>query len=343
MKACLTSKWVRKDEGASYARDCASFRGCCVQLWQKVHADPRSIQSVLVVGDSGSGKTVAFNGFLSAAEASPAFREWHLHANTLLQSFGCASMARNANSSRFVNVLRLELDSKHALVRGHFLPTLLEKSRITQRNAGEGNFHLLRYLPSLLTAEERTQLYLDEAVTEAEEGSPLLDSAAFWAALEHMGLGRGSVEGGELLRLVAAIHALQALSFVSGSGNTDPALVKSGSLEHCAELLGVTTAKLQLCLCQRRIMAGGGHRSIHEANLTVPLAEMCRDVLCKEVYEATFAWIVEHVNRRAPSDSGDVVKTLYAVDAFGFENLAAADNKVRSLHMSMLFWQHEIG
>jgi hypothetical protein len=102
-------------------------------------------------------------------------------------------------------------------------------------------------------------------------------------------------------------------------------------------------------------MAGGGHRSIHEANLTVPLAEMCRDVLCKEVYEAAFAWLVDHINRQAPSEeeqkvaavegeasSSTVVKTLFAVDAFGFENLAAADNKVRR-NVAELYERRAVG
>lgn len=301
------------------------------QLWQKVQADHVETQSVLVVGDSGSGKTTAFDAFLSATQAPPAFTEWYNAAQMLLQAFGNASMVRNANSSRFVNVLRLEVaqGGSGGILHGTFLPTLLEKSRITQRNAGEGNFHVLRYLSSLVSEEERRRLHLDEPV--AEEGKPLLDADAFWSAMEHFGLGRGSKEGGEILRLLAAVPNLSRLSFISGAENTDPAVVKGGSLEECAELLGVTVAALQLCLCQRRIMAGG-HRSIHEANLTVPLAEMCRDVLCKEVYEATFWWLVDRINKRSPTavDGSTPVKTVYAVDAFGFENISATENKVRA-------------
>jgi myosin heavy subunit len=41
------------------------------------------------------------------------------------------------------------------VTRGRFLPTLLEKSRITHRNPEESNFHILRLLAHHLTAEER--------------------------------------------------------------------------------------------------------------------------------------------------------------------------------------------
>eukprot|EP00952_Eustigmatos_sp_NYUAD-ZCMA_P008845 36700-Eustigmatos_ZCMA.PRE.1 len=92
------------------------------------------------------------------------------------------------------------------------------------------------------------------------------------------------------MAILASIRALHRLSFAAAEGadNTEPAVVKRGSLEEVASLLGVTVPALQLCLCQRRIMAGGQRRSVHEGNLTVPLAEMCRDVLSKEVYEMAF-------------------------------------------------------
>jgi len=77
------------------------------QLWAKVRSDEYqklATQAVLIAGDSGSGKTVAFHKFLSsineAGACSPAFWTWFNHAERLLSVFGNASMARNKNSTR---------------------------------------------------------------------------------------------------------------------------------------------------------------------------------------------------------------------------------------------------
>jgi myosin heavy subunit len=79
----------------------------------------------------------------------------------------------------------------------------------------------------------------------------------------------------------------------------------------------------------------GGHRSVHESNMTAPMAEMCRDVLCKEVFEALFWWLVDRINARERlvgevTEGEGALRTLNVVDAFGFENLKE-NNKVEQL------------
>jgi myosin heavy subunit len=143
-----------------------------------------------------------------------------------------------------------------------------------------------------------------------DDTSPSADADlhALWASLSHFGLTPGSPDARELLQALAAVRALARLQFssVEGGDGTEPAVVKAGSLEEVAGLLGVTPQALHLCLCQRRIMARN-HRSVHESNLSVPLAEMCRDVLAKEVFEAAFWWMVSRINARAPQASGRCV------------------------------------
>ena len=143
-------------------------------------------QSVIVSGESGSGKTEAskyvINFLIQANEvsvladsknsASPesatftsVIKSILVESSTILEAFGNSKTVRNDNSSRFGKYIRLEYSDNNQIISAFTETFLLEKSRIVIVNADERNYHvfyqLLRglssYNPSL-----QAQLKLDD-------------------------------------------------------------------------------------------------------------------------------------------------------------------------------------
>lgn len=75
-----------------------------------------------------------------------------LSCNPIFESFGNAKTVRNDNSSRFGRYIKLFVDMKNKEICGSFINTyLLEKSRVTNLNSGERNYHIFYQLISFDT------------------------------------------------------------------------------------------------------------------------------------------------------------------------------------------------
>ena len=98
-------------------------------------------QSVLISGESGSGKTETTKFFVnylisrqeklnSSVSSTNITYEQIKHINPLLETFGNAKTERNENSSRFGKFLQLNFSSKNKLIKNiEFKTFLFEKSR----------------------------------------------------------------------------------------------------------------------------------------------------------------------------------------------------------------------
>ena len=94
-------------------------------------------QSLIISGESGSGKTEATKlalGYLAAVAGSTSGVEQRiLQANPILEAFGNAKTIRNNNSSRFGKFIKIHF-GQHGAVTGASLTTyLLERSRVVLR------------------------------------------------------------------------------------------------------------------------------------------------------------------------------------------------------------------
>ncbi|CAH0473560.1 unnamed protein product [Peronospora belbahrii] len=115
-----------------------------------------SDQSILVSGESGSGKTEstkflmeylaqagANNLAASMAGKSPGgIAAKVLQTNILLESFGNARTLRNDNSSRFGKFIKLHFTSGGRLTGASIQTYLLEKVRLVSQSKGERNYHI---------------------------------------------------------------------------------------------------------------------------------------------------------------------------------------------------------
>ena len=94
-------------------------------------------QSIVISGESGSGKTEATKLALSyiahVAGSSTSVEQRVLQANPILEAYGNAKTIRNNNSSRFGKLVEVSLDSKARVSSAVNHNYLLEKSRVVVR------------------------------------------------------------------------------------------------------------------------------------------------------------------------------------------------------------------
>ncbi|KAF1785541.1 GAF domain-like [Phytophthora cactorum] len=126
-----------------------------------------SDQSILVSGESGSGKTEstkflmeylaqagANNLAASVAGKSP-------RTNILLESFGNARTLRNDNSSRFGKFIKLHFTSGGRLTGASIQTYLLEKVRLVSQSKGERNYHIFYEMAIGAAPAARKRWFLD--------------------------------------------------------------------------------------------------------------------------------------------------------------------------------------
>ncbi|KAJ3623663.1 hypothetical protein Zmor_004340 [Zophobas morio] len=127
--------------------------------------------SIIVSGESGSGKTVSCRYLLEYFASVIPFShheilgksviEQHLLSTGLiLESFGNASTLRNANSSRFGKYIRVQLDESLKICGARVDTYLLEKTRVIAHAFGEKTFHIFYQLCAGGTQEQRSRYFL---------------------------------------------------------------------------------------------------------------------------------------------------------------------------------------
>ncbi|KAF1333479.1 Myosin-like protein, partial [Globisporangium splendens] len=115
-------------------------------------------QSILVSGESGSGKTESTKflmHFLTSVGRDAVVVETPhaddvtveigrriLQTNPILESFGNAQTIRNDNSSRFGKFIKIQFGAHHEIVGAEIASYLLEKVRLIHQSPGERNFHI---------------------------------------------------------------------------------------------------------------------------------------------------------------------------------------------------------
>ncbi|CEG47982.1 myosin-like protein [Plasmopara halstedii] len=134
-----------------------------------------SDQSILVSGESGSGKTestkflmeyLAQAGVTHVAstvisKTPQGIAAKVLQTNILLESFGNARTLRNDNSSRFGKFIKLHFTSGGRLTGASIQTYLLEKVRLVSQSKGERNYHIFYEMAVGAKADDRKRWFLD--------------------------------------------------------------------------------------------------------------------------------------------------------------------------------------
>ncbi|CAB9501494.1 Unconventional myosin [Seminavis robusta] len=336
-----------------YEISCLAYRGVAVDVQD---------QTILVTGESGSGKTetvkillehLATLEFLCPDQhmAVPSFNfdvvNKLMESSVVLEAFGNAKTRRNNNSSRFGKLLQLQfttgvdMDSSNrsipsscSLVGSRCTTYLLEKTRVVSHAVGERSFHIFY---QLLAAPEdfRRALWPSFASRKPTDFSYLAQFGE--CNLENLGDANQWKSTVNALRTFGIEGELQstlmrALAIVLQLGN-----IRFGeSLFTNGERKTVVTTTDELHrLCK---MIGIGQEDLESSltsraiktnfeELRAPVqpaqAKENVDALAKEIYTRIFQFIVRQINGQMnSSNEDDITGTISLIDIYGFERLA---------------------
>lgn len=267
-----------------------------------------------------------------------------LEAETLLETFGNAKTHKNDNSSRFSKYTRLQFQVEFmgsaatpicTLIGSTCSTYLLQKSRVTQQDAGERNFHIFY---QLLAAPDETKkqiwshlvgntpadfLYVGNTDTDIIES---VSDKQRWtdtvATMDIFNIDSSGVT--TLMRAICAVLQLGNLVFEKDPENEDGTVITSQQeLEKCADILGIEKEILTDALTTRKVIVPN---QTYDKPLTSTQAKDTCDSFAKAIYLKSFAWLVKTMNSTTSSyesadyqDFHSVRKTIGLLDIFGFE------------------------
>jgi len=316
-----------------------------------------SNQSIVISGESGSGKTESSKYTLKhlvsrnqgASGQSSNLDERLLSSNPILEAFGNASTLRNHNSSRFGKFLKLHfLETKRpgdaslwSIAGASVVTYLLERSRITTHNQGERGYHAFYELRDGAPADVKESLGLNLTndyrymtargdVTKMVGTKMKMDDKQEFRNLHEAFIKLG-------LAVDVRTRVYQALAAILHLGNVefnneerpegDVAVVAKSAypaLEWAGKMFGLNPDALSLMLREHEVQAGS---EMVTKRRDAAAASYARDAVAKAAYSQLFEWIVDAVNEALVIDGKDVsaLPFIGVLDIFGFESFEKND------------------
>ncbi|KAL1658953.1 P-loop containing nucleoside triphosphate hydrolase protein, partial [Schizophyllum commune] len=295
-------------------------------------------QSIIVSGESGSGKTESAKyimRYLASVHARESLgphtsgvsiEQQILATNPILEAFGNAKTARNDNSSRFGKYIQILFDTHQHIVGARIRTYLLERSRVTFQQSAERNYHIFYQLCAGASDEERLGLGLDADVTgfrylcgmpsDPTQTSYAQDFTATCEALDVIGIDAGKRQA--IFQLLAGLLHMGNMTIRSKRDTKDATMdEEDAALLRAAGLLGIDAKGFSKCTTTKQIDARGEKFS---AARTVAQAAGVRDGVVQYIYSCLFNWLVARVNEGLSSGKEDLEATFIAVlDIYGFE------------------------
>ncbi|KAF4032858.1 FYVE zinc finger domain-containing protein [Phytophthora infestans] len=315
----------------------------------------RRNQSILVSGESGSGKTESTKflmQFLTSVGRDQSCTEQEgsdaveigkriLQTNPILESFGNAQTIRNDNSSRFGKFIKIQFGHKNEIVGAQIVSYLLEKVRLLHQSPEERSFHIFyellegadKELLDVLGLQKggKYELLNSYGPSFARKRAVADKYAQLYVetvrAFEDTGV--GELERLDIFKILAALLHLGNVNFTAENGQEDVTTVTAASRVHlakCAELMGVDVDKLETLLSSREIKAGV------EVMVLQHTPEQAKEIcgsLTKAIYGRLFTWLVRRLSDEinyfdsavSISDEDEELATIGILDIFGFESL----------------------
>eukprot|EP00040_Diaphanoeca_grandis_P036460 m.232435 g.232435 ORF g.232435 m.232435 type:complete len:1418 (-) comp33622_c0_seq1:24-4277(-) len=295
------------------------------------------LQSVIISGESGAGKTEATKQclqYLAAIAGSTSGVETKiLKANPILEAFGNAKTIRNDNSSRFGKYIQVFFDHDDKIGGCQIESYLLEKIRVSNPSDNERNYHAFYQLCSAAPPETRTKLQL---LTRPQEYKILAtcvevptindprDFKELMDAFKDLAFSDADVAG--IFVVLGAVLALGNVDFEEGK--PDEAVITSKTQKHldvAAQILKLDAKELAKKLVTREVRVSGQETAF--AVLNVKASSENRFALSKFIYSKMFDWVVARINASFANTTEDSIfgksgaEQMYIgiLDIFGFE------------------------
>lgn len=312
--------------------------------------DSGKSQSILITGESGSGKTEAAKHCLrllaETAGSELAAEGKILLATPLLEALGNAKTVRNENSSRVGKWTEVAFGSNGKIIGAQIRNFLLEKTRVVHQAKGERNFRIFYQLMAHKAALPELALDLCEqwrylnpvALRDDQETQEFMQ-------VEQAALGLNIGCWKDYLAVLAAILHIGNLRFrVSENGCEIEA---NAHLTAVCRLLGIAENLLQQTLCYKTLCLA--KETIHKA-YTPSQAQEAADNLAKSLYISLFLHLLDSINSQLTASSSSTA-SIGVLDIYGFEILPCnsfeqlcinyANEKLQQYFVQCLFKEEE--
>ncbi|KAL4491294.1 hypothetical protein ABPG72_021680 [Tetrahymena utriculariae] len=289
-------------------------------------------QSIIISGESGSGKTEStkiilnylsefdkskesnqINDQLAGSEQKKkSIQEQIVDNNYILEAFGNAKTVRNDNSSRFGKFIKVYIGDDMRIKSANIVNYLLEKSRVTKIAAQERNYHIFYQMLQGGSADFKKKYYLKSLdnyvyLSQGDTFSNLNDDQKFQNVLKCLEIMKFTPDQIQsLFSIVSAILQLGNINIYSINDHQCSIGDHDEYLQYAATLLQLQSKDdLKKVICNPIIFDPSSKTNI-EINQSVQQAQQNIDSLCKLLYGNMFDWIVEQINKTL-NDNREVV------------------------------------
>ena len=294
-------------------------------------------QSIIISGESGSGKTQSTKIILKYLAVSSMFSVTHdlstdnlqlnqlnsmknsdgdekvtvekqvLDSNPLMEAFGNAKTVKNNNSSRFGKFIQVNFSQSGKILSAKIYNYLLEKSRVVTIQSNERNYHIFYQLIKGADQKERLKYqirdiehfnYLNKGCFEVEETD---DAANFLETKECMlKLKFKPEEISYILSVLMGILYLGNVTFIDDENNHAGGVLIDPLVKSdflIASELLGIDPPTLTCVLTKRKMKDPMTDNYFERVLTMDKAYNSRDAVAKTIYSKIFDFIIRRVNQ----------------------------------------------
>ena len=315
-------------------------------------------QALVISGESGAGKTVAtknamecityfFSKFnknlihnnINSINTETPLEKKILDCNPILEGFGNAKTLRNDNSSRFGKYVKIKFNNESNIIEGAEMYTyLLEKSRITELNPKERNFHIFYFLlkgadDSFLNElhlqrdfRQYSYLWHNPSSTQVTEVPSINDKECYQEVIDcFKSTNFTQDEISQIFKVIAAVLLIGNLKFKIESNLC--VIENEDVFDNICSLLSVDNTELLDAITRKFLPSEQKYSGAYEENKI----KNYFDGLAKELYNKCFLWIVQKLNKTLDTKSDEKFKYIGLLDIFGFECFEREQNSLEQL------------
>ena len=295
------------------------------KAYRNILSSSSSPQSILISGESGSGKTetakiiMNYLGVVAVSKKNTNNTELIIQqSNPILESFGNASTLRNHNSSRFGKFMKLQFNISNQLIGAYINPYLLEKVRVTNPSNNERNYHIFYQLLCGYDKLDELELNKDNKWNILNNVEPNEKDKENWNMLIEA-FNVFEIDESQRLQIFKILASILHLGNVEFTPDEDGKsyIIDDKPVEIVARLLELSEDKLDRTLCFSSMVVRNEKMMM---TLTPEQSCVVRDTLCQDLYERLFLLLISKINIKIDRKHAEH-KFIGILDIFGFENM----------------------
>nr|XP_029526585.1 unconventional myosin-XVIIIa-like isoform X4 [Oncorhynchus nerka] len=300
----------------------------------------RQDQSIVLLGKSGSGKTINCQHLVQylvtiAGSTGKTFsaEKWQA-VYTILEAFGNSSTSMNGNASRFSHIVSLDFDQAGQVASASIQTMLLEKLRVTRRPEGESTFNVFYYMMAGADSSLKTELHFNHFAENSAFGiipQPKSEDkqrasqqfTKLQAAMKVLG-----ISGEEQRAFWLVLGAIYHLGAAGATKAGRKQFARHEWAQKAAYLLGCTLEELSSSIFKHQAkgtlprassIRQGTDDAAGEASGSKTTAMECLEAMASGLYSELFTLLVSLINRALKSSQHSLC-SLLIVDTPGFQN-----------------------